>query len=185
MKVFLLLLNVLTLLAGCQGGARDAGTYSFRNLEIKYPSGSMEVSNIQEVPDKGLVSLLIQEKKNKLSRIEIGISEFSEDFLDTVPQEELLGELAAEVDEMERNVSSIPGVSVLEKSEIQWSSPPSRPEAFSFSKIQEDDKIIYLVFSAKIVGNYCVYSVSRSSNPSTMEVFNDILDTITTKSTNP
>ena len=177
MKAYFLLLNVLTLLAGCQGHSREAESYTFRNLEIKYPR-TLEISDEEAVPEKAFVSFLLTDKGDRQSRMEIGISEFAEDFLNTVPQEELLGELAAEVDEMRQKAVSLPDVSVLEESDIQWSKPPAFPEAFSFSRIREEGKTIYLVFSAKVVGNYCIYSVSRSRDPSAMEIFNNILESI-------
>ena len=183
-KAYLLLLNVLALLAGCHGSSSEIESFTFRNLEIKYP-GSLEISDEQEVAEKDYVSFLLTDRNDKQSRMEVGVSELAENFFDTVPQEELMGELAAEVDEMRQKASSPRNVTVLEESDIQWSEPPSYPEAFSFSKIQEQDSILYLAFSAKVVGNYCIYSFSRSPEPSALEVFNGILESISTKKSNP
>ena len=180
----LLFFGFLALLSGCQRQSRGDGSFSFRDLEVNYP-GSLELSDVQEVPEKAYVSFFLTDKDDKRSRMEIGISEFAGSFLDTVPQEELMGELAAEVDDMSQKVLSLPDVQVLESSDIQWSEPPSFPEAFSFSKIQEDGETTYLAFSAKVIGNYCICSVCRSPDPSVLEVFNSILESISTKKSNP
>lgn len=177
-KVLILLLaSTMFLTSGCKGLSRDLKSYTFRNLSLKYPK-SLELTGEEVFPDEDFVSFFLTDKDDSKSRIEFGISEFGKDFLKTVPDEELMGELAAEVDEMQNNTLSVKDIEVLEQTEILWSEKPAPPEAYSFYKIREGKEIIYLSFSAKVVGNYCVYSVCRSGNPSTMELFNNILDTL-------
>ena len=177
-KSFLLIASVATIVAaGCRSLSHEFESYTYRNLELEYPK-SMEIVGENESPNESFVSFILNDKADKKSRIEFGISEFPDNFLATVPKEELLGELAAEVDEMIRKVSSAKDVSVLEQSEIQWSEHPSPPEAFSFARVSEEGETIYLAFSAKVVGRYCVCSVCRSGNPSILDLFNNILNTI-------
>lgn len=172
-----LLIAGLMLLVGCHNLSREGETYTFRNLEINYP-GNLEITHEEEFPDKAFVSFFLADKADGQSRIEFGISEFAEDFLSTVPDEELKGELAAEVDEMRQMIALAEDMSVVEQSEILWSAPPSLPEAYAFSRIMDGEETIYMSFSAKIAGNYCICSVSRSADPSKMELFNNILETI-------
>ena len=161
MKSSLAIAISLALLAGCQG---KPGSYTFGDLEISYPSG-LKVSREQESPEQGFVSFILSDKDDPDSRMEFGISEFPEDFLATVPKEELLGELAAMADQMRNDYAALPDVTVLEQSDIQWSPSTSRPEAFAFAKVGEGNKEFYLVFSALVVGHYSISSVSRRTFP--------------------
>lgn len=172
MKSSLAIAISLALLAGCQG---KPGSYAFGDLKIDYPSG-LQVSREEESPEQGFVSFILSDKDDPDSRMEFGISEFPEDFLATVPEEELLGELAAMADQMRNDYAALPDVTVLEQSDIQWSPSTSRPEAFAFAKVGEGNKEFYLVFSALVVGHYSISSVSRSEEPSKLEVFSNILE---------
>lgn len=177
-KVLILLLSSTMFFAsGCKGLSHDFKSYTFRNLSLKYPK-SMELAGEEVFPDKDFVSFFLTDKADRKSKIEFGISEFAKDFLKTVPDEELMGELAAEVDEMQKNTLVVEDIEVLEQTEILWSEKPSSPEAYSFYRIREGNEIIYMSFSAKVVGNYCVCSICRSGDPSTMELFNNVLDSL-------
>ena len=163
---------------GCDVKSPTVKLYSFRNLEIKYP-GDMKVSREQEFPEKSFISLFLSGKEDRKSGIELGISEFPNDFLATVPKEELAGEMGAMVEELEMKVFFIPGVTVVEKSDFQWTESPSGCEAFAFSKIEEENgEVSFVAFSVKVVGNYSVSSVSRSPDPSTLERYLNILESI-------
>ena len=178
LRSFLVVIAVTAFLAGCRDGGRDPGSFTFGDLSISYPSG-MEISREEEVPEKKFVSFFLSDKEDRDTRMEFGISEFPENFLATVPQEELKGELAAMVERMREDYCTLPGISVLEKSEIQWSEPPSRPEAFSFAKVQEGEKVYYLAFSALVVGHYSLSTIGRSSDPSRLDDLNNILESTT------
>lgn len=171
-------LTISLFLYSCAGKAQSVDSYTFQDLIIRYPS-SCEITKLSEQKDKGLSSFVLVDKKDKESLIEFAISGFDKDFLSHVPREELLGELVAAVFDMKDAVLSRPGVKALNLGEMEVSAPGKRPEAYMFVSVNESGKTVYYILSSAIVGNYNIATSSKSTDPSTMELFTAITDNIT------
>ncbi len=181
---YLGIVTVCILLGACAGPSSAIQEFRFGDLRIRYP-GTCEISQVEENSELRFISFFLSEKKDPDSRIEWGISEFDPGFLQQVPREERLGELVADVAELQEKLSQLPGVEILQKSDIELSQPPSRPEAYAFITVQpeEKDQPVYLVLSSLLVDNYNVVTVSKSADPQSIELFSGILENLTTQIT--
>lgn len=181
---YLGIVTVCILLGACAGPSSAIEEFHFGNLLIRYPD-TCEISQVEENSELRFISFFLSEKKDPDSRIEWGISEFDPGFLQQVPREERLGELVADVAELQEKLSQLPGVEILQKSDIELSQPPSRPEAYAFVTLQRpgEEKPEYLVLSSLLVDNYNVVTVSKSAHPQSIELFSGILENLTTQIT--
>jgi hypothetical protein len=175
MRLFLLPI-VGALLCGCAAKGQSVPEFTFRNLHMFYPK-NMEVTEYQEYEEDSFVSFFLQDKDDPVNRVEFGISEFPADFLQTVPREELLGELAADADELRNKYLSIAGNEAVQQSEITISRDVA--DAYIMAQVEENGIMAYCLFSSRVVGNYNICTMSRSRDPETMELFISIIDNIT------
>lgn len=179
---FLVVVAVCTLLGACAGNTSAIKEFRFRNLLIRYP-GTCEISRVEENSELRFISFFLSQKNDPDSRIEWGISEFDPEFLQQVPREERLGELVADVSELLDKIRQIPGAEVLQKSDIELSRPPSRPEAYAFVtlRLPEKEEPEYMALSSMLVDNYNVVTVSKSTAPQSIELFTGILENLLTQ----
>lgn len=152
--------------------------YRFRNLCIPYPE-SMNLLGEEEFPEKDFVSFYLVDKKDSLTRIEFGISEFDNAFLATTSEEEIIGEMGAMVEEMREKFSSLPSVTIQRKGDFIVSQNVNGPEVYSFAQLLHDNEEFYAVFSVRLFDNYCISTVAQSGNASKLDLYNSFLERIT------
>jgi len=126
--------------------------------------------------------LVIREEGDAGNRMEVGISAFAPDFLNDVPQQEMLGELVATVFSLRDQLRSTPGFTIVDEGEMNVERAPAAPEAYLFATVKDADSIRYYVqLSSKLISHFCISTATFGKTPTSVERLAGVLESAQVK----
>jgi len=163
-KSFLMIL--LSAVLACSACLRQQ-TYSFNDFSFDYPD-SYSVQD-EELYDN-MSSFFLRDSDAPENRIEMSIYQYDEALWSTIPDNQVIGEMIADIDEMTSRVAAAASAAIISKGRTKVTSRNSLPsEASATHKLMIDGKTTYLHISSMAAGTYTSIAICRAETEKDLE----------------